>query len=140
MLKPLSKPFARLALRYDDRTGQQRQIQIHLQIHSEQARDTDTSQTASIDSARVDEVRFAFAEMGNRIDVGFIHFHKLNSEFKFTCSTFGQLCLWSTSPKRLACALILSFFSWHPLSPSLCRSLCLSECPSCVVCLNIVND
>lgn len=124
MLKPLSKPFARLALRYDDRTGQQRQIQIHLQIHSEQAAEIQIlrRQPASIDSARVDEVRFAFAEMGNRIDVGFIHFHKLNSEFKFTCSTFGQLCLWSTSPKRLACALILSFFSL-PLSVPLLASL-----------------
>lgn len=124
MLKPLSKPFARLALRYDDRTGQQRQIQIHLQIHSEQAAEIQIHrrQPASIDSARVDEVRFAFAEMGNRIDVGSIHFHKLNSEFKFTCSTFGQLCLWSTSPKRLACALILSFFSL-PLSVPLLASL-----------------
>lgn len=124
MLKPLSKPFARLALRYDDRTGQQRQIQIHLQIHSEQAAEIQIHrrQPPSIDSARVDEVRFAFAEMGNRIDVGFIRFHKLNSEFKFTCSTFGQLCLWSTSPKRLACALILSFFSL-PLSVPLLASL-----------------
>lgn len=65
MLKPLSKPFARLALRYGDRAGQAGPSQAD-QAKPNRLKDTDTFRAGQ--RYRYIESAASCAEMGNRID------------------------------------------------------------------------